>query len=107
MGQDSGLADVIAKEELQLSDFEITDDDEDLFAVKEPIKDNYMDAWWGKFLDSKHHAKIPNKDDEVYHDSEDLVSLDGSSDEGTCRKKKRKEGIVSSTRDITCEYQLC
>jgi len=69
-GQDSGLADVIAEEELQLSDFEMTDDDEDLFAVKEPIKDDYMDAWWGKFLDSKHHAKIPNKDDEVYHDSE-------------------------------------
>jgi hypothetical protein len=45
-----------------LSDFEITNDDEDLFAVNVPIKHDYMDAWWGKFVDSEHHANIAHEE---------------------------------------------
>jgi hypothetical protein len=29
-----------------------------------------MDAWWGKFVDSEHHAKIAHEEDEEYYDSE-------------------------------------
>jgi hypothetical protein len=71
-----------------LSNFKITDD-EDLFAVHVPIKDDYMDAWWGKFVDSEHHRKIAHEDDEEYYDSEVLVSLDGTSGEGIGQRKRR------------------
>jgi len=64
---------LVDEEELQLSDFNVTDEeDEDLFTTNVPLKKNYLDNWWEKFVGVEQHA-----------DNEDLLSLDGSHDEGT------------------------
>jgi len=37
------MPDLVDEEELQLSDFEITDDDDDLFASDVPVNKEYME----------------------------------------------------------------
>jgi hypothetical protein len=70
-----------------LSDFNITDD-EDLFTTHVPLKNDYMDNWWGKFVGVEYHANIAHEEGEEYADSEELVSLDGSDDDGTSRRRR-------------------
>jgi hypothetical protein len=77
------VPDLVDEEELQLSDFEITDDDDDLFTSDVPINKEYMENWWGKFVGEEPHANTGHEDGEEYYDSEELMSLDGSDDELT------------------------
>jgi hypothetical protein len=84
-----GMPDLVDEEELQLSDFEITDDDDDLFASDVPVNKEYMENWWGKFVGEEPHASTGHEDGEEYYDTEELMSLDGSDDELTERKRRR------------------
>jgi hypothetical protein len=81
-GQGSGVPNVTDEEELQLSDFSITDDDEYLFTTDVLLKKDYKDNWWGKFVGAEHHANI------AHEEGEELISLDESDDDGTSRRSK-------------------
>lgn len=82
------MPDLVDEEDLQLSDFKITDDDEDLYTTNVPPKDDYMENWWGKLVGPQHYANIGQEEGEEYYDSDELVSLDGSDDEGTSRRMR-------------------
>jgi hypothetical protein len=71
------VPELVDEEDLQMNDFEITDDDEDLFASDVPVNKEYMKNWWGKFVGQGPHASVGHED------GEELMSLDGSDDELT------------------------
>ncbi|XP_062170398.1 uncharacterized protein LOC133876128 [Alnus glutinosa] len=48
-----------------------------------------MENWWGKFVGEEPHASTGHEDGEEYYDSEELMSLDGSDDELTERRRRR------------------
>jgi hypothetical protein len=83
------VLDLVDEEELQLRDFEITDDDDNLFTSDVPVNKEYMENWWGKFVGEEPHASTRHEDGEEYYDSEELMSLDGSDDELTKRRRRR------------------
>jgi hypothetical protein len=70
-GQDSGVPDVVDEEQLQLSNFNITDDDDDLFTTNVPLRNDYMNNWLGKFVGVEHHANIAHEKGEEYADNEE------------------------------------
>jgi hypothetical protein len=99
-GQGSGVIDVVNKEELQLSDFNKTDDDEDLFTTNVLLKKGlYMDNWQGKFVGAEHHANT------AHEDGEELVSLDGSGDDGASQRKMRYSEF-SESHDMRIPIEL-
>jgi hypothetical protein len=66
-----GRPDVVDEEELKLSDFSVTnEDDEDLFTTDVPLKKNYMDNWYEKCVGTEHHADNAHEEGEEYADSE-------------------------------------
>jgi hypothetical protein len=65
------VPDVVDEENLQLSDFEVTDEDvEDLYTTNVPLTNDYMENWWGKFAGIGHHEDNVDEGEE-YYDSED------------------------------------
>jgi hypothetical protein len=50
-----------------------------------------MDARWGRFAGSEHYANIVHEEGEKYYDNEDLLSLDGSDDARTSRRRRYHE----------------
>jgi len=52
------VPELVDEEDLQMNDFEITDDDEDLFASDVPVNKEYMKNWWGKFVGQGPHASV-------------------------------------------------
>jgi hypothetical protein len=88
-GEGSGVPDLVDEEDLQLSDFKIINDDDDLSTTNVPLKNEYMENWWRKFVGPEHHTNIGHEEGEEYYDSKELVSSDGSNDEGTSQRMRR------------------
>jgi hypothetical protein len=104
-GEGCGVPDVVHEEDLQLSDFEVTDeDDEDLYITNVPLTNEYMENWWGKFAGAGHYEDIVDEG-EKYYDSEELVSLAGSGDEGTSRRVRRC-WVFNESHDMRVPIEL-
>lgn len=88
-----------------MCDFSITDDDEYLFTTDVLLKKDYMDNWWGKFVVAEHHANIAHEKGEEYADIEELITLDGSDDDGTSRRSKNYHEF-NENHDIRIPIEL-
>jgi len=89
-----------------LNDFIIIeDDDEDLFTTDVPLKSTIWIIWWGKFVSVEHRANIAHEEGEEYADSEELVSLDGSDDDGTNRRRRRYREF-NENHDMRIQFEL-
>jgi hypothetical protein len=66
-GEGRGVPNLVNEEDLQLSDFEvIDDDDEDLYTTNVPVTNDYMENWWRKFVGVGHHEDIIDEGEEYY-----------------------------------------
>jgi hypothetical protein len=87
---DSGGVGLVDEKELELSDFSVTDtEDEDLFTTHVEHDKNYMSNWWGKFVGDGYRAEGGSDGGSEYADSEELLSLYGSDDETTSQRRTR------------------
>lgn len=65
-GEGRGVPNIVDEENLQLSDFEVTDeDDEDLYTTNVPLTNDYMENWWGKFAGVGHHEDNVDESEDV------------------------------------------
>jgi hypothetical protein len=70
-GEGRGVPDVVDEENLQLSNFEVIDEDvEDLYTTNVPLTNDYMENWWRNFAGVGHHEDNVDEGEE-YYDSED------------------------------------